>query len=57
MKKVLVATLLLITLFTFTGCDMFNKPSEIKEEFVDTKKMQELPKIAFRELKQYIEAF
>ena len=54
MKKIFIVLLLMVSLFTFTGCDLFNKNTEEKEEIVDTKEMKELPKKAFRELEDYV---
>lgn len=51
MKKLLIV--LSVSIILLTGCSLFNKKSEEMEEIVDTKAMQDLPKIAFRELEIY----
>lgn len=53
MKKLLIVLFVSIGLFTFTGCDLFNKNVEEKEEVVNTEEMKELPKKVFRELEEY----
>ena len=54
MKKVLVVLFLTMSLFTFTGCDLFNKNTEEKEEVVDTKVMKDLLKVAFRVSEKHV---
>ena len=54
MKKIGVLLLTLFCLFSITGC-FFDQPIEEQEEFVNTKEMEELPKVVFRKLKEYVD--